>query len=381
MVRVADDDETMASRSDRRRFISAYTDWALLEAVAQVARFAAGPDAGAVSRPLFDAARAVAGHPDLPSAAQIVRRLGVPFAEVLARALAEANPAIWLARREARPTTAADPDEAAHSLRVVAAHLRVSILTPGEYRRGRAELVGESHARDRRRGRPDILTDNQIRTAFGGDWSRALAAAGLAADEPEAAERAGDRRRRGVSIAEALNRCIDYHGALPGHRGLERFAATHGFRLSRRHAPYDQIVAQVTADRTARGRWTPRPVRRGLLPDFTAIIPESEALATWKNHPGERRRVKRWDAEACIQAAQRYLREAPPGRPLTERNYADWAAEQAEPVPQVSSLQRQDRFAAIVAEAQRRHHAKTESGQRDAEDSDGTGRAAASVAP
>jgi hypothetical protein len=219
--------------------------------------------------------------------------------------------------------------------------------------------VGDGDARRRRRGRPELLTDNQIRTAFGGDWTRALAAAGLADNAPTSTGRNSARLHRGVSVAEALDRCIDYHGALPSFSGLERFAATHGFPLSRRDAPWNEIVDQVTAERAARGRWTPRPVRRGLLPDCTAILPESEALADWKAGTTPRRRAKRWGAEACVQAVLRYLGENTSGRPLTERNYADWVAEQAEPLPQVSALQRQDSFAAIAAEAQRRHRAGT----------------------
>jgi len=43
----------------------------------------------------------------------------------------------------------------------------------GTGHRRAGELAQGLDARRQRSGGPELLTDNQIRTAFGGDWSRA----------------------------------------------------------------------------------------------------------------------------------------------------------------------------------------------------------------
>jgi hypothetical protein len=106
------------------------------------------------------------------------------------------------------------------------------------------------------------------------------------------------------------------------------------------------------------GRWTPpAPCPKRLAPDFTAVIAASDALAAWKDDPDEIRAPKRWDREACVAAALRFLTEAPAGLELTERSYADWVARQSEALPHTSSLQRYGGFAAVTAEARRRYDA------------------------
>lgn len=254
MIHSAADDQRMSTTARRSSFTSAYTDRALLAAVATVARAAAGPDARTVSRARFDAARAGAGHPALPAAAQIVRRLGVAFSEVLDRALADTDQTMWLASRHAKAPRPAAVTETAHSLRVVAAHLRAETLTPGQYRRVRAELLTVDDARHRHGGRLLLATEAQIRAAAGGDWQQALTDAGLTRGPTSTGRRP---TRRAVAVDEALERCLDYHGALPSGQALERFAAAHGFALKRRDAPWAQLVARVRERRAAAGRWTP----------------------------------------------------------------------------------------------------------------------------
>jgi hypothetical protein len=143
---------------------------------------------------------------------------------------------MWLARRGAgarRPGTIA---EAAHSLRVVAARLGGRAPTAGEYRRERAALLAADCARHRHGGRLELLSEDQIRAAAGGGWPQALTLAGLGAPgATPTSERGG--RRRAVPVDEALERCLDYHGALPTGTALEAFAAAHGFALKRRDAP------------------------------------------------------------------------------------------------------------------------------------------------
>ena len=89
------------------------------------------------------------------------------------------------------------------------------------------------------------------------------------------------------------------------------------------------------------------------------MIAASDSLATWKGDPGEIRARKRWDREACVAAALRFLTDAPAGLELTERAYADWVARQPDALPHTSSLQRYGGFTAVTAEAQRRYHAST----------------------
>jgi hypothetical protein len=329
------------------RFASAYSDRALLDAVRAVALHARPDDLGRVTKGRFDAARAAAGHGELPSAARIVRRLRAPWAAVLERALADGDAAQWLSSR-ARAAEALDAgiDDLRHCLRVAAAYLGSATLTPGQYRRARARLTERDRARRRHGGRLELLTDHQIARIAGGDWRRALVLAGLADPSPAAPE------RRAVGVPEALERCIDYHGALPGHADVERFACAHGFALAQKRAPWARIVADVRADRQARGRWTPLRVAPGV--DFTAAIAASDALAAWKDDPAERRRPKRWRREDCVAAVERFLAQAPAGSRATQRAYADWAREQPDPVPYPSAISRQGGFAAIRAEAEPR---------------------------
>lgn len=64
-------------------FQTSYGDDALLEAVCGVTRYAAPTAPRAVPPADFDAARTAAGHPRLPAAKQIVRRLGLGWYELL----------------------------------------------------------------------------------------------------------------------------------------------------------------------------------------------------------------------------------------------------------------------------------------------------------
>jgi hypothetical protein len=102
----------------------------------------------------------------------------VSWAQVLDRALADANQTMWVARRRADAQRPGDAAEAAHSLRVVAARLGGRAPTAGQYRRERAELLAADRARHRHGGRLELLTEDQIRAAAGGGWSQALTLAG-----------------------------------------------------------------------------------------------------------------------------------------------------------------------------------------------------------
>lgn len=116
--------------------------------------------------------------------------------------------------------------------------------TAGQYRPERAPLLADDRARHRHGDRPELLTEDQIRAAAGGGWPQALTLAGLGpAGEASASGRRGTRRA--VPLDEALERCLDYHGALPSTTALEAFAAAHGFALKRRDAPWAaQIIAR-----------------------------------------------------------------------------------------------------------------------------------------
>jgi hypothetical protein len=347
-------------RPGRARFASAYTDRALLDAVRAVALHAQPDHPTQVTKARFDDARTAAGHGDLPAAARIVRRLRAPWAATLQRAFADGDPAQWLSSRaRAAEVPDAGTDDVRHCLRLAAAHLGAATLTPGEYRRARARMTERDRARHRHGGRLDLLTDHQITRIAGGDWQRALTLAGLA--EPAATTRAVGTagERRAVSVPEALGRCIDYHGALPGSAAVELFARVHGFALARKAAPWAQIVADVRADRQTNGRWTPPRAARDV--DFGATIAASDALAGWKGDPAVRR-ARRWSREDCVAALGRFLEQAPAGSRATERAYADWARGQTEPVPYQSAINRRGGFAATRAEAERRRRGPSPSG-------------------
>src|SRR4051794_25350241 len=88
-------------------------------------------------------------------------------------------------------------------LALVARRLRVSTLTPGQYRGEGAAMLAADRRRRAHGGQLRLPTEDQI-AALAGSWDRALAQAGLSARQG----RGGHSARSGpASIVDVLDRC------------------------------------------------------------------------------------------------------------------------------------------------------------------------------
>lgn len=158
----------IATRSRDGRASSRHSDGELYGLVRRVAVWVNRRRPTKITQAEFDAARSGAGLPDLPSARAICMRLGEagrsrPWAEVLEIACSErTRPEISHGHRQGGGEAPHLDQRHLHfALNLVAQHLGVSSLTPGDYERGRGELI-ERESR-RRSGRhshqPDLLEE------------------------------------------------------------------------------------------------------------------------------------------------------------------------------------------------------------------------------
>lgn len=112
---------------------------------------------------------------------------------------------------------------------------------------------------------------------------------------------------------------------------LCRWANARGFRVERlRPRSYLDVVAELRADRAARGRWTPeRPT------------PKNERVPDLAPRPGDEPagpRQRTWNYKQCVEALVRAMAELPPGAGvLTRRAYRAIAKGRAD-MPSASTL-------------------------------------------
>jgi hypothetical protein len=233
-------------------FRSDYNKAQLPGLVAAVARAADPLIPERVSQSRWDAARARAGHPDVPSAKQIAARLKRAWREVLVVSLGLEDPNRGLGQREgARISNAPTEAEIRSAIGTVALRLEVRTLSQDQYDQERQRMLAAA----RRRGVEDRLilpTGGQI-IHKAGTWHGGLVIAGLEKSPPAK----GSGSRRGLSIVEALELFVEQEAAIPSFQLLKRWIHEQGIALSRSTRPYAEDVEDLRHRRTAGGLETP----------------------------------------------------------------------------------------------------------------------------
>lgn len=236
----------------------------------------------------------------------------MPWQEILALAH---EPASTHSHRLGRAQTAEEQDWLtsgciAFALKLIAARLRASTISPGEYRTERDLMLAEDRKHQLR-----LPSENQIRAAVNG-WDEALSLAGLA---PAASTRAPV----GLSTVALLERCFDAHGTQPSALELRRFARANRIPWTPdRDRTWLESVAAWKQSRQARGLPVPDgPPARAERPDYAQNVGAARA--------GEHRREDWANIEDCIAHVLNYLRQLPSGERSTKRSYADWARTRA----------------------------------------------------
>ncbi len=291
----------------------------LLRGVREVASHADPENPIQVSQRRFDDARQISRtFAHLPRAKRIAERLRMPWRDVLLLAHA---PASTHAHRLGRIQTEPKQDWLsehfiAFALRLVARRLDVASVSPIQYRTEREKLMREDRAAFLHGRQLRLPSEDQIRIAVGGDWSRALALAGLTARSPHAGQ--------ADSTVELLERCYAAHGTEPSALELRRFArANHIPWTPDRQRTWLESVATWKLDRRARGLHVPDgPPLRHLRPDYAVDVGAAR--------PDEHRRRDWSDIEDCLPHVIAYLEQLPSGAHATKRGYQAWARDQAD---------------------------------------------------
>ncbi|HTZ87561.1 MAG TPA: hypothetical protein VMB05_12910 [Solirubrobacteraceae bacterium] len=303
----------------------------LLRAVREVASHADAENPVQVSQRCFDAARQVSrAFANLPRAHRIAECLRMPWRDVLVLAHAPASThAHRLGRAQTEPAhNWLTHDLIAFALRLVALRLNVQSVSPVQYRTERAKLLREDHAAYLHGRQLRLPSEDQIRTAMGGDWGRALALADLAPRPPR-----GDqgRGKYAPTTAEILDRAYEIYGTELTSKEIWVFVAANSIPYGReRGRLWAECVSEWKQMRAARGLDVPAgPPPLDQRPDYSRAV--GAAL------PGETRRQDWSDVEDCLPYVIAYLRQLRSGERSTKRGYQEWARERPE-APSSSSF-------------------------------------------
>lgn len=328
-------------RNARGRFQTRYDARTLVDVVAAVARVAKPTEPESISQRDYDNARSLAGYPDAPSARQIATRLRIWWPDLIALAFDPARDIDKaLGKRlgaEEEPATLAAIAEA---LKTVAFELDKKTLTPLDYSNERERLYLQ--ATRARRARLHLPSVGQILYAAA-SWDEALAEAGLAPRPAVAGVGPG------LAIVDALELCLEAHGALPSLKELEVFAAANNFSLANRERGQGGVstyLAELTLRRSAWGKWTPTKMPKLKdRPDYAQPMP---GLAVDARAP----RRRRWTRAECLDALARLLVEWPSDKRLTQRAYQQ-AVRGRRDLPPLVSVQQHGPLREMLAEARK----------------------------
>ncbi len=345
LVSVGVDDERGAKRGKHGRLESAYSPDLLLPVIAEIAQYADPFDPYSVGHALFNECRAPAGHPRCPLAKTIVEMpdfKGWGWEAILRHALdGDVSPqkfAGWRIRDTAeRPI---DKPLARTWLKRVVALRDQRTVTPDEFDETCRQLEHEGRRHRRSPGRLRPPTSGQIRRVYG-SWKAALKDSGL-----EVSDRQGGPRVRGVPIVEAIEFCLEAHGALPTEKDVRlRFAEANNFALAARQPDQttETIYAELRARRARVGKWTPPEYAprhvRGLF-----------SIPTGREYGPPR---KPWKTRReCVDSLKRFRRWLPSGVNATQARYLEFVRKHEGEAP-LSSVIRAGGMAALLAVADR----------------------------
>ena len=323
------------NRRTRGQFTSLLPLHTALDLAAKILLEAADGDrdsARRVSKGAYDRIRRTGGAPGALSAEGLRQRVGAPWSEVVALALAPAadrgKARGHIARR---PDSPWDEDLVLRGIRA-AAH-KTGATSASAY----DEFVHELERGRRRRGLPPLgLPGAATIAAHLGSWQAALEAADIV---PKTVR----PMRRAAPAHETLDWVITQTGLLPRRTQFEDLCRAHDIPLGRDGRNWDQVVRETRALRAARGEQTPDVATRAS--DWPGL-PEgcSPPLSTG-------RRAKRHTKADAITSLQRMAeRHLGPGERLTEKRYRAACVTDPELIA-ASLLGRHGRFQDLAREA------------------------------
>ena len=193
----------------------------LLQCVREIAAIASPAEPEAVTQRAFDAARERStAHAALPAARQIMEKLGLTWAEVLAVAHAPAEEqAKLLALKDKAPSSTdwLSEKHLAAVLQIAAGRLGADTVSTNEYRVEREKVLAADRARWMH-GRQLLLPTAEQITRAAGSWDEALRIAGLREQRKPGATR---KKTNAPPLADLMERFYDVHGVEPTARALE----------------------------------------------------------------------------------------------------------------------------------------------------------------
>lgn len=264
-----------------------------------------------VSKRAYDGGRAAAGWAHLPTATQVLRRLGSQSWPELLGVLLSPNRDLerTFARRLGREHEGEfDIARIALALRDAARVLDTRVLNARAYEEKRSEI--QRRARRMRGLAARMPTVAQVESTVG-TWDAACRLAGLQSGPMLT-------RERGMPIVQALELVLETYGVLPTQRELERFMRTNQLALAKRTRAWTDDLHELRRSRDQRGLQTPTgppPIER--RPDYEEPVPGLVGRAA-------QRKVATIDE--CLDAVRDWLHDLPTDERPTQRAYARWQA-------------------------------------------------------
>lgn len=402
-------------RKDNGQAASAYSERALYDVVADVIRYVSPGRPEAVTQRAFDRSRAAAGHPQAPSARAICMRLGskgasMSWARLRRHALADDlhKDRSYSKHRGQDIGPEMDVRHLVFALKWAAREAEQASLTPDDYEDTRRELL----RRDRRMGRyrdhdsllPGLLPSKgqieriardhdvqqrrelakaQASEQAAGDaadsaedqvseqgvednepaepsppkaapWDLALALAGLEprttlAPRPNTRP-APDPKSLRLDIEVAIHHFIESNDSMPSEKSLQDFARLVGTAVATRSKPWADHLDDARAYRAQLGLDSPseNPKPLGHAVRREVKVPEGGIPGA----PPSRKGRRRYSEEDCLNAVERFDREAPPSEPRTRPRYARFSVEHGTVPP--NNFRHYGGFTALMKKARQR---------------------------
>ena len=220
----------MATKTPRRatggRFSREYSEQDLLALVRRIAENGQFDNPESISQAAYDRAREKFPGPKGPRAYRIVKRLNMPWPQVVALAFGAANKEKAIgSRRKKQARDELDKETIVPYLQLVARHLNTERLTVGDYDQGREELIEADERRTAHGGElARLIPSGQLIVTKAGSWRKALDWAGL--------KPAKERKIPEYPAGRVLDDFIVDFGYLPSWRALDRYRRARGVAVT-----------------------------------------------------------------------------------------------------------------------------------------------------